>query len=75
MSEPEINFQTRICPTCHDDHSSERACDINDLLQIKEVREIYEAPMKIVLEVYDNEELYPWYHKEAEEYRKVLNER
>ena len=70
-----MNFQTRICPTCHDDHSSTSACDINDLLQIKEIRKIYEEPMKIVLKIYDNKELYPWYHNEAKKYKKVLNER
>lgn len=71
---PEINFQTRICPTCHDDHSSERACDINDLLQIKEIRAIYEEPMRIVVHIYNMEELLPMWHDEAIKYEKIIKE-
>jgi len=26
-----INFQTRICPTCFDDHSAENPCNLDDL--------------------------------------------
>jgi len=26
-----INFQTRICPTCFDDHSAEKPCNLDDL--------------------------------------------
>lgn len=38
-----FDFQTRICPTCHDDHSSETACDINDLFQMSEIRKELDA--------------------------------